>query len=151
MEVHHITCHCTLTAHASHNTQLNALAHTHTPRHYSIHLLLICFRQPYRGVAMGATGAMPPPPKSTTRKNFKRINTDDVQKNNAIFAQLLLILLVHFCHFARNFSLRVITVHKLLCPLAFPKLKTCHTILTTPIGVKQSTIKERSQVKQNMQ
>jgi len=57
-----------------------------------------------RGVARG--GLPGPSPESTTRKNFKRINTENVQKNNAIltiFAQFLLIL-AHFSHFCPQFS-----------------------------------------------
>jgi len=44
-----------------------------------------------------------PCPQSTTLKNFRRINTDNVQKNNAIFAQFLVTFGEFLSLFSRNF------------------------------------------------
>jgi len=65
------------------------------------------------GVLLGVLGAMPLP-QSTTLKNFKTVNTENVQKNNAFLAQFLVIFDAFLSFFARNFPDGVIIVPKML-------------------------------------
>ena len=62
-------------------------------------------------------------PQSTTRKNFKRINTENVK--NAIFVELLSVFGLFFVIF-RNFPQRVITVPKMpeRSPINFNSTRT---------------------------
>jgi len=56
---------------------------------------------------------VPPLPQSTARKNCKRTNTENVQKNNATFAQFLSIFGPFLSFFGRSFLQGVIIVPKM--------------------------------------
>ena len=71
---------------------------------------------------MGAVGA-----PSTTRKIFKRINTENVQKQQHIFLRNFYQFLANFCHFfARNFPQGVTIVSKMpeRSPINFNSTRT---------------------------